>query len=314
MIKWSSRNEGFEDKKRTGRPKVLNEAAKKVLKKAKYKRGNSTRQLSQQLASKGLVGGKNTVWRFMKSKGWRPLRRQKKPLLTAKQPAARLKFATQYKSLTTEALDDFLFSDECPKYLFQLPNPKNDIVWGCQESQVPPAYRGKKSSKWIIWGGMTGRGLTELHFIPQGQTLTANYYINNKLEKEVKPLLRRKKGNEAIDKRKLFSSNRHMTFVQDGAPSHAAKATQAWCKRNLPNFIEKASWPPNLPDINPVENRWSIMDEVVYKDPTPKTMKDLKRRLQQAGRISRSPRYDLSHSVPQRLQNVIKNKGGHAGY
>ena len=39
VVKWSSRNEGFEDKKRTGR-------------------GNSTRQLSQQLAGKGLVGGK----------------------------------------------------------------------------------------------------------------------------------------------------------------------------------------------------------------------------------------------------------------
>ena len=73
-----------------------------------------------------------------------------------------------------------------------------------------------------------------------------------------------------------------MTFVQDGAPAHAAKATQARCKKNLPNFIEKTCWPPNSPDINPVENLWSIMDEVVYKDPTPKTMKDLKRRLKQA--------------------------------
>jgi len=116
-VKWSSRNEGFEDKKQTVRPKVLNEAAKKVPKKAKYKRGNSTRQLSQQLASKGLVQ-KNTVWRFMKSEGWRPLRRQKKPLLTAKQRAARLKFAKQYNNLTTEEWDEFLFSDECPEYFF----------------------------------------------------------------------------------------------------------------------------------------------------------------------------------------------------
>ena len=121
----------------------------------------------------------------------------------------------------------FFLSDECPKYLFQLPNPKNDIVWGSQESQVPPAYQVKKSSKWIIWGGMTGRGLTGIHFLPQGQTLTADYYINNILEKEVKPVLHRKNVNEATDKRKLFSSNRHMTFVQDGAPAHAAKATQA---------------------------------------------------------------------------------------
>ena len=50
----------------------------------------------------------------------------------------------------------------------------------------------KKSSKWIIWGGMTGRGLTGIHSLPQGQTLTADYYINNTLEKEVKPVLHRK--------------------------------------------------------------------------------------------------------------------------
>ena len=34
VVIWSSRNEGFEDNKRTGRPKVLNEAAKKVRKKS----------------------------------------------------------------------------------------------------------------------------------------------------------------------------------------------------------------------------------------------------------------------------------------
>ena len=69
--------------------------------------------------------------------------RHKKPLLTAKQLAARLKFAKQYNNLIAEEWD-FLFSDECPKYLFQLPNPKNDIVWGSQESQVPSAYQVKK--------------------------------------------------------------------------------------------------------------------------------------------------------------------------
>jgi len=91
--------------------------------------------------------------------------------------------------------------DECPTYLFQPPNPKNGIVWGSQESQVPPAYQVKKSSKWIIWGRMTGCSLTGLHIVyPKAQTLTADYYINNILEEELKPLLRRKNVNEAIDK------------------------------------------------------------------------------------------------------------------
>lgn len=52
-----------------------------------------------------------------------------KPLLAAKQRAARPKFASSmYKNLTAKQWDDFLFSDaKCPKYLFQLPNPKNDV-------------------------------------------------------------------------------------------------------------------------------------------------------------------------------------------
>jgi len=73
-----------------------------------------------------------------------------------------------------------------------------------------------------------------------------------------------------------------MTFVQDGAPPHTAKATQSWCSKNLPNFIAKEEWPANSPGINPIENLWSIIDEEAYKDPIPKRMKELKRRLKEA--------------------------------
>ena len=116
--------------------------------------------------------------------------------------------------------------------------------------------------------------------------------------------------------RKTKRLRRRLTFVQDWTPAHAARATQAWCKkRPVPNFIEKTCWPPNSPDINPVENLWSIMDEVVYKDPTPKTMKDLKKPLKQAWKkIPLSTLLDLSHSMQPRLRNVITNKAGHAGH
>ena len=139
--------------------------------------------MSQQIQSKGLSGSRSTVWQYMNEKGWKLFQRQKKPLLTEKQHRSRLKFAKQYKHLMALEWEDFLFSDECPKYLFQLPNPKHDVVWGLQESQVPPAYQAKGSSKWLNWGGMTGRGLTNLHFIPQGQTVTADYYISQILKR-----------------------------------------------------------------------------------------------------------------------------------
>ena len=50
--------------------------AKKVIEKAKYKRGNSTRKISKQLKNKGLPGSAATVWRYMSRKGRKPLRRK----------------------------------------------------------------------------------------------------------------------------------------------------------------------------------------------------------------------------------------------
>ena len=78
----------------------------------------------------------------MTKKGPKAFKREKIPLLSEKQRRARLRlrFARKYYELTAEDWEDFLFADECPKYLFQYRNPKNDIVSGSQECDVPPAY------------------------------------------------------------------------------------------------------------------------------------------------------------------------------
>ena len=37
--------------------------------------------------------------------------------------------------------------------------------------------------------------------------------------------------------------------------------TQKWCQENFPSFIDKDYWPPNSPDLNPLD--YSIWDEFV---------------------------------------------------
>jgi len=115
--------------------------------------------------------------------------------------------------------------------------------------------------------------------------------------------------------RKLFSSKKDMTFVQDGAPAPSSKATQPWCQENLPNCIAKDGWPVNSPDLNPIENTWSITDETTYKDPVPKTMTELKRRLRFPWKnVTLDTLKELAHFMPRRLEKIINNKGGHSGY
>ena len=88
----------------------------------------------------------------------------------------------------------------------------------------------------------------------------------------MKPLFSRRSTTEEPVKRKLFTNKSSVTFVQDSATTHTAKATQQWCKKNLPNFIKKDEWPANSTHLNPIENLWSIIDEAAYRNPIPKTM------------------------------------------
>ena len=67
VAKWPSLQE-FYDKPKSGRTIVLDRTAKKVIEKAKCKRGNSTRKISK-LKNKGLPGFAATVWRYTSRKG-----------------------------------------------------------------------------------------------------------------------------------------------------------------------------------------------------------------------------------------------------
>jgi len=47
--------------------------------------------------------------------------------------------------------------------------------------------------------------------------------------------------------------------VTDSAPSHRAKDTVALLAHETPDFIPPTLWPPNWPDLNPVDySVWSV--------------------------------------------------------
>lgn len=52
--------------------------------------------------------------------------------------------------------------------------------------------------------------------------------------------------------RRLFGEGKWL-FQQDGATAHTAKISQKWCDRNFHSFLSKENWPPNSPDLNPLD-------------------------------------------------------------
>ena len=83
-------------------------------------------------------------------------------------------------------------------------------------------------------------GATQLHFLEPGIKVNGDYYRNIVL---VNMLL--------LDIRSVFGD--YYVFQSDGAPAHRARDTVTMLQEETPEFIPPDIWPPNSPDLNPVD-------------------------------------------------------------
>jgi len=55
-------------------------------------------------------------------------------------------------------------------------------------------------------------------------------------------------------------------FQQDSAPAYRARDTLQLLQRDTPELIAPDLWPPNSPDLNPVDYKiWGMMQQRVYQ-------------------------------------------------
>ncbi|CAF3576681.1 unnamed protein product, partial [Rotaria sp. Silwood2] len=95
-------------------------------------------------------------------------------------------------------------------------------------------------------------------------------------------------------------------FQQANARQHVSKKTRNYLNKH---HITTLQWPANSPDLNLIENLWSIMDKQLMKYPV-KTIDDLKTALASIWKsISINVIQNLYKSMRNRLQQVIKRKG-----
>jgi len=99
-------------------------------------------------------------------------------------------------------------------------------------------------------------------------------------------------------------SGNDFTFQQDGAPSHRLKHTVAYLKTNVPSFIQPSNWPPNSPDLNPVDySIWGALQQLVYGRKI-RDLEHLKEVLQDCWSM-------IIDQFSKRLNLVIRVQGGH---
>ena len=57
-------------------------------------------------------------------------------------------------------------------------------------------------------------------------------------------------------------------FQQDSVTAHKARVTQKWMSANLHSHITPELWPPNSPDLNPLDYYvWGVVERDTNKHP-----------------------------------------------
>lgn len=156
----------------------------------------------------------------------------------------------------------------------------------------------KHPQKKMFWGCFSYAGTGSL--VPVEGMMNSQKY---------KELLERKLSAELTK----ADQSGNAVFQQDSAPCHKSKTMMQYFKSKK---IALLDWPGNSPDLNPIENLWAIVKARLRRvDCTTKT-KLIEAVIQLWFRVDQILENckKLIDSMPKRLQEVIKAKGGHISY
>lgn len=104
-----------------------------------------------------------------------------------------------------------------------------------------------------------------------------------------------------------------VVFQQDNDPKHTSQKAQA-CLEEL--GLEVLEWPPQFPDLNPIEQAWTYLERRLGKYPTPPAgIEELWRRVQEEWQqIPVEFIRALIESMPQRVRAILRAKGAYTKY
>ena len=216
----------------------------------------------------------------------------KKPMLTARMVKKRLAFARKHLHWTEEDWSTVMFSDESSFQCVRTHSARVRRPVGV--SRYDPRFTVKTvkhgNGSAMAWGCFSSKGRGDIYFLGKGVMMNQRTYKAT-LEEHLIPNMTRDGCTH---------------FLQDGAPCHTALSIKEYL-RGFP--FEIMDWPGNSPDLNPIENCWNFIKDMIGSWDTISIPKLLMAVHLSWQRIPVSYFKELSDSMPRRMAAVIAAKG-----
>lgn len=184
-----------------------------------------------------------TVQRRLEDKGLFGRVAAKKPYVNKKNQIKRIRFAQQHINWTPQQWKRILWSDESKFNLVHSDGIR--YVRRPVNKRFDPKYTigtVKHSGGNIMeWGAFNFSGIGPLHRV---NGIMDQFHYKEILENEMLPY--------AEDKMPVT-----WVFQHDNDPKHTTRSIKKWIEDNYLTVIE---WPPQSPDLNPIENLWAEVE------------------------------------------------------
>lgn len=205
------------------------------------------------------------------------------PRLTVKHISNRLNFCETYKIFDWSRV---IFSDETTIEL----GSKSEFKWEFEDENLVTSV-DKFPTKQMFWACFDCKGQSSL--VPITGTLNGERYkrlLSHHLSRFICHVPSRKRS----------------VFQQDNARPHISKIVRTWF---IKNKVRTLWWPPNSPDLNPIENLWGSLKQAVWQR-MPKNRQQLIRFAQEEwNSISAEKLISLVNSMPRRVDQVQERQG-----
>lgn len=297
------KNNSFKEKSRAGRPRKLSDRSRRVLVNILRKSNRKSPEHVRKEASThhNIDVSASTVRRAFKESGYVARVKKKKPLLTAKHKKLRLSWAKKHNTWTVDEWRNVIWSDESAF----------GLVWGegreydwskdgdiLDDDSVIPTKKFN-GGKVMIWGCITYEGV--------GFACKIDDILDSELYSEIL----RHELMETVDFYKMDHSQ--VIFQQDNDPKHTSNMSEETLEEIGLDVME---WPAQSPDLNPIEPFWKHLKKKLRdRKNIYATKEELWEALQEELEvINKDLCRKLIASMPERVQAVIRAKGGYTKY